>query len=368
MRSFQIRTCLWLIVVLFVFAASPIFAGDREDSIEKQVQNARDLVNKGQYSEAEKLCTKIIQQDQKNVKAYSLRGYANDKLGKRENAVRDYSMSIDLDPGRAVDYNNRGATYGDLGKYDLAKADLNKAIELDPKLATAYYNRAKIYEKTNQKELALNDYRTAAELGDVRAQKYLEPKRAKTSKKPNYFALKGGVYSPQNNLEILGFDTNKKFDTGFTGEIALGHYFDKFWALELGTGYFETRANTGIPVGPFVFPWSVDLRVVPLTIALKGIIPIGVVELYGIGGIGSYFLWSDVNATLSNGSRHSVSDSEELFGSFLGIGVQFNVTPDVFVGLEGRYLWTTSSDFNEVGILGTNLNGAQATFNIGFRF
>jgi Tfp pilus assembly protein PilF len=178
MKSFQIRTCLWIIVVLFVFAASPIFARDREDSIEKQVQNARGLINKGQYSEAEKLCTKIIQQDPKNVKAYSLRGYANDKLGKRENAVLDYSRAIDIDPGRAVDYNNRGATYGDLGKYDLAKSDLDKAIELDPKLATAYYNRAKIDEKTNQTDLALNDYRTAAELGDVRAQKYLETKRS----------------------------------------------------------------------------------------------------------------------------------------------------------------------------------------------
>ena len=45
----------------------------------------------------------------------------------------------------------------------------------------------------------------------------------------NYFVFKGGIYSPQTN-DLDGFDT------GFNGELAIGHYFDKNWAVELGAG------------------------------------------------------------------------------------------------------------------------------------
>jgi opacity protein-like surface antigen len=61
----------------------------------------------------------------------------------------------------------------------------------------------------------------------------------------------------------------------------------------------------------------------------------------------------------------SDNDSEILFGGFLGLGATFNVTPKLFVGLEGKYLWTTQSSFTDAE---TSLNGILATFNIGFRF
>jgi hypothetical protein len=83
------------------------------------------------------------------------------------------------------------------------------------------------------------------------------------SKNPNYLVLKGGIYSPQN-------DKLDKFDTGFNGELAIGRYFNKNLAIELASGYFETRATKNASSEISSAQATVDFNVVPLTVALKG--------------------------------------------------------------------------------------------------
>jgi opacity protein-like surface antigen len=177
------------------------------------------------------------------------------------------------------------------------------------------------------------------------------------SKTPNYVVVKGGIYSPQTN-DLDGFST------GFNGEVAYGRYFDKNWAIEAGLGYFETSSRNATIIGPDFTPRSVRLRVVPVTVAFKGSIPVDRFEFYGIGGIGAYGLETDLDRSSRFRDEHD-RDSETLFGGFLGLGALFNVTPKFFFGLEGKYLWTTKSTFIDAE---TDLNGIQATVNVGFRF
>jgi hypothetical protein len=181
--------------------------------------------------------------------------------------------------------------------------------------------------------------------------------------KANYGVLKGGIYSPQNsNLE--------QFGTGFNGELAFGHYFSRNFALEFGSGYFQTTRSSNN-----AFNTDLTFNVVPLTLAFKGIIPLDkAVELYGIGGGGAYFLWSSTSSSVNNQSNSSTSnDSKTLAGGFLGLGINFKITPTVFLGLEGKYLWTsnvtvTNYNNNYSYTTDVNLNGIQATFNVGFLF
>jgi opacity protein-like surface antigen len=179
--------------------------------------------------------------------------------------------------------------------------------------------------------------------------------------KPQYLVLKGGIYSPQTtNLN--------DFNAGFNGEVAFGYSFDKYWAIEAGLGYFETSAKKGVMFDPDSTQTSVHLRVFPLTVAFKGSIPVNRLEFYGIGGIGAYYLETDIEDASANyyHKRYdSEGDSEALFGGFLGLGIRFNVTPKMFFGLEGKYLWTTKSTFTYAE---TDLNGIQTTLNLGFRF
>ena len=104
----------------------------------------------------------------------------------------------------------------------------------------------------------------------------------------------------------------------------------------------------------------------PADSCFKGLIPVDKFEFYAIGGVGAYFLATDIDDS-DNFRRHrdSNTDSETLFGGFLGLGATFNFTPRFFVGVEGKYLWTTTTTVINADV---NLTGIQATANIGFRF
>jgi outer membrane protein W len=175
----------------------------------------------------------------------------------------------------------------------------------------------------------------------------------------NYFVFKGGIYDPDSN-DLKGFDT------GFNGELAFGHYFTRNLAVELGVGYFQTSNKESVFVPGFgEFEDKADLDVLPLTVALKGIIPVDKFELYGIGGIGAYIVWAEERLNTPFG-RARFSDTDTVFGGFLGAGVNYNVTPSVYLGLEGKYLWTSKVDMKYETEF--KLDGWIATFNLGFRF
>lgn len=94
-----------------------------------------------------------------------------------------------------------------------------------------------------------------------------------------YWVLKGGVYSPGEEYDISNFNSGNtsRIDTktGFNGELAVGGYLLPVLALELGVGYFESEGHAAAE------PGTTKLKAVPILLTAKGIIPIGVVELYG---------------------------------------------------------------------------------------
>ena len=93
----------------------------------------------------------------------------------------------------------------------------------------------------------------------------------------NYGAVKLGIYSPRSY-----FSNGNDFSKGFDGELALGHYFHRHLAGEVGLGYFRTTAG------------SDQMTVIPVTVTGKGILPLGDVELFAGAGIGAYFAKADL--------------------------------------------------------------------------
>jgi outer membrane protein W len=175
---------------------------------------------------------------------------------------------------------------------------------------------------------------------------------------PNYLVLKGGIYSPSDEFEVRdingGVIDRIDPDTGFNGEIAIGHYFLPVFAVELGVGYFE---SDGVPP---VEPGETKFRVVPILLTAKGLFPIGPVEPYGEFGIGGYIADLDVSGTVGNFS----GSTKGTFGLHAGAGINFDITDAVFLGVEGRYLWAKPS----FGGQDINLDGFTVTGNLGFRF
>ncbi len=166
---------------------------------------------------------------------------------------------------------------------------------------------------------------------------------------PNFVTLKLGGYFPQHS------DLDE-FDSGFNGEISIGHLVAPGFAVEGGLGYFETKG----PVPTTLGVADEKVKVMPLTLSLKGQTFFQQFEPYIEAGIGVYF----IDDELSIPGLASESDDDAQVGFHLGLGANYNVTPQVFLGLEGKYLWVKMDTFGA----DVRLDGITLTGNLGFRF
>jgi opacity protein-like surface antigen len=196
------------------------------------------------------------------------------------------------------------------------------------------------------------------------------PHASRAERLGSYLALKGGIYSPSASFDLGNLAVESTFEadtkTGVDGEIAFGHYILPTLALELGVGYF--RAKSTFPTTP---PHSLNFDVVPVILSAKALIPVGPVDPYGELGIGAYFTSVDVKGNLNSFSGTST------FGIHAGAGLNVNITPHAFIGVEGRYVWANPSigdqkiklnDADEFALNGFKLNGFTTTAVLGFCF
>jgi len=169
----------------------------------------------------------------------------------------------------------------------------------------------------------------------------------------NYFQVKAGGYFPDAS-DLDGFDAGGNF------EVALGHYVAPGFAIEGGLGYFETKGDFSVPgVGSA----SEKFKVVPLTLSLKGQTFYGRFEPFAEAGVGVYFIKDEISGSVL-GVSGSGSENDTQVGFHLGLGGNYNVNRQLFLGAEGRYLWVQTDTY------GANLNlyGFVLTVNVGYRF
>ena len=188
----------------------------------------------------------------------------------------------------------------------------------------------------------------------------------------SYLAIKGGVYSPSASFNLENVDLATTFDgdteTGFSGEIAFGHYFLPTVALELGLGYFKGKGSLTPPGGGALRDASFD--VIPLIASAKVLVPIGPVYPYGEAGLGAYFTTFEVTD-----NANSFSGTTTL-GMHAGAGMNVTLSPRMFLGLEGRYVWANPSfggetirlNDTEYALNGFKLNGFTTMLGVGFNF
>jgi len=158
---------------------------------------------------------------------------------------------------------------------------------------------------------------------------------------PGYAVVKLGGYFP------VGSDVSN-YETGFDGELSLGYAPDPGFAFEVASGTFRTQQSVGGTTAR-------EIRVIPVTFAIRGKVTLKHFEPYAILGTGAYFIHDQVS--------NATADSTNL-GLFLGVGGNVNLTERLFFGLEGRYLFLRANTFNTT----TSLDGAVLTADLGFRF
>lgn len=90
----------------------------------------RELVQEeGREKEAMKALSRAIDKYERHAKAYERRGFVNQQLRNYEDAIYDYSKSIDINPNAAEPYLGRALVYIVKEDYAAAAADLTMAIK-----------------------------------------------------------------------------------------------------------------------------------------------------------------------------------------------------------------------------------------------
>lgn len=138
--------------------------------------------------EAEEASLSSETREERRLQANQLKLEGNNlyKEGKTQEAVDKYTAGLRLCPfscvkDRAVLYANRGQMKRVLGLNDQAVRNCSRAVELDPAYLKALLRRAEIYEETDKLEESLADYTKVLELDPIhteanRAIRRLPPK------------------------------------------------------------------------------------------------------------------------------------------------------------------------------------------------
>lgn len=69
-------------------------------------------------------------------------------MGKYEEAIRDYTTAIEIQPTNAYAFYNRGISFDRQENFRAAIADFSRAIELQPDNADFFHNRGFCYRKS----------------------------------------------------------------------------------------------------------------------------------------------------------------------------------------------------------------------------
>lgn len=73
--------------------------------------------------------------------------------GRFEEALKDYTAAIQLNPRHCRAFYNRAFSNDRLRRYDAAVSDYTRALEIQPGNATAYHNRASLFERLGRSVL-----------------------------------------------------------------------------------------------------------------------------------------------------------------------------------------------------------------------
>lgn len=165
-----------------------------------------------------------------------------------------------------------------------------------------------------------------------------------------YVFIQPGVYLPQYDNYFLADD---QFDTGPNVEVVFGKYHNANIAGELGIGYFQTEGELASS------RTQMKEQVFDIFYTLKGLLPMGPVEIYGGGGFGAY---------ISKASIYPEHEVNTNLGLHVLAGGRFNINDKLFVGVEGKYLWSSASFTNGSITDDAQLDGVFVGAHVGVRF
>ena len=117
-------------------------------------------IQKKRYDEAIKDFTEAIKIDPSQADPYERRGLAYETKKESESALADYDRAIELDPNRGLSHLQRGKIHFDRGEIDKALTDYNEVVRIWPNYGHAYLMLGRSHLQRGELESALADFDT----------------------------------------------------------------------------------------------------------------------------------------------------------------------------------------------------------------
>ncbi|HEV3006363.1 MAG TPA: tetratricopeptide repeat protein [Pirellulales bacterium] len=117
-----------------------------------------------EYDNAIKDFSEAIKLEPGNSNFFTLRGNAYDQKHLYDAALADFTEAIRLDPTNLAAYNDRGCTLTNKGEYQQAEAQFNEVLRMAPDNALAYANRGTLWCFRDDLEKALADLNRSIEI------------------------------------------------------------------------------------------------------------------------------------------------------------------------------------------------------------
>jgi tetratricopeptide (TPR) repeat protein len=132
------------------------------------------LQDQGKFEDAIADYTRTVEIDPNYACAYIHRGNAFKSVKNTVSAIADYKQAIVLSPNDGLAYHNLGELYLVKGNYEEAISEFTKAIKRKPTtLVASYYERGRAYSEQNQLVKALEDFNNAVEIAPPNYYAYL---------------------------------------------------------------------------------------------------------------------------------------------------------------------------------------------------
>ena len=154
-------TLISILLMLSVVGIPQLAAGQ---TIEQLVQQGNEAQAAGNFSEAEAIWRRVLQDNPNNADAYYNLGRALSNQGKLEEAIAAYRQALKIYPNYAPAYNNLGVALRDQGKLEEAIAAYRQALKIHPNNAIAYNNLGVALRDQGKLEEAIAAYRQALKI------------------------------------------------------------------------------------------------------------------------------------------------------------------------------------------------------------
>ncbi|HEV8554420.1 MAG TPA: tetratricopeptide repeat protein [Casimicrobiaceae bacterium] len=119
---------------------------------------------RGRFEEADRLLSRALTINPESAEAYSNYGNVQRARGHFAEALASYDRALALKPAFVDALNNRGGALKDLERFDQAVESYDRALALKPDLAIAHYNRGAALSALKRHEEALASYDRALAL------------------------------------------------------------------------------------------------------------------------------------------------------------------------------------------------------------